>query len=131
MKALSVHSVSLQILLDPYKREEAVESAVVLIDDREAQKLVAYWPRDGSTWNISPLKMPKEPNEIWRWLWNGIHVNMDELALCSGVPRNLILQKYSLLQANRLIYPDHTVSGWAQKILQAEVKLRYSGKPRQ
>ena len=41
--------MDLRILLMPYKSSETADSAVVLLEDREAQKLVAFWPNELAT----------------------------------------------------------------------------------
>lgn len=112
--------------LKPFKQAETVESAVLLMDDPTAKRLVAYWPNYPLAWSQPRGTPPEDPRDRWRWLWDGMPVNLALLAVQTGIAKNLVGNAYEIAQANRLIYPDRTISTWASKILRAEVMKRYT-----
>lgn len=116
--------------LTPYKQRESAESAVLIIDDRYAQMVLAYWPRYPLPWSAPRGSAPEEMGERWDWLWSGIPLNHELISAKTGVAKNLVGSRLEILQANYLIYPDRSISQWGSKILQAEVALRYDPRKR-
>lgn len=116
--------------LQPYKANEQAEAGILLMDDPEAKRIVAYWPNYPLAWSRPKGNPPEDSVALWSWLWLGVPINLQLIAVQAGVPANIAESKLEVLEANRLIYPDRTISSWAQKILRAEVVRRYTGGPK-
>lgn len=117
--------------LDHYKRlDRGSPSAVYpILHDPDSRLLLAAWASYLVPWKPPEGLAPQEQDSrVWEWLWKGCRPSMARLEGLSGVPKVFIARKLRILRGARLIFPDGTISAWADKILQAEITLVYPTK---
>lgn len=120
--------MNLQELLDPFRDQEPL-SAVLIMDDDEAKKIAAAWLRVPGKWAPVDESPPQAMNELWPWIWKGLAPPPPELAGIladfTALPQAEVSEKLAMLIANRLIFPDGTISAWAEKAIAHDVYFRY------
>lgn len=105
-------------LLAAVKAAEVKETAALVVQDKNLQRVLAAWPavRRDSTGKTN------EDGDEWQALW--AQVGFDErmfielTGLSTGVARSAIKRALTL----RLIYPDGTVHSVAKVVLQKVIK---------
>lgn len=104
-------------------REDGVLlGAVQMINDQEAQRVVAAWMNFPVAWKAPKSKQPEtDDRELWDWMWKGAEYDMNDLAERSGVDRFRIKGVMVRLIAARLIFPDGSIAGTASGVLKTEV----------
>lgn len=121
----------LEQYLESFKAgEEAnVHTAIILADDREAQRVLSTWSMLPISWEEPKGEAPEDLRDLWDWLWGGIKVNWALLGERTGMTAARVQNRFEPLRANRLVYPDGTVSGNAIGFLKSEVlKTMQKGK---
>ena len=108
-------------LLARFRASESPESAVWLLSDPEAKRLVGVWLTFPTRWTAPKGKPPEDERLAWDWIWNGNEPDLKELAARSDLAHFATARKFEALRASRLIYPDGTISAWASAILKADV----------
>lgn len=118
-------------LLEPYRQEEGDPNnekaprlshlTVQLIGDRQAQKVLAAWSTMPMAWKKPARRIPEDSKLRWDWLWRGVKTDMGHLSLRAGVSLVALEGVLDRLQGCRLIYPDGTISAWAQGVLDGAV----------
>lgn len=115
--------------LDAFKTTEPSETLFLVSDDAQAKKLLSVWPY---LWKHAPSypkgPPPEDMNERWLWLWSLVQPDFEAMAERSGLPKYAVKEKFEVLKAGRLVYPDGTVSQWATRMLRTEVANQYSTK---
>ena len=90
----------------------------VHLQDARARRLASAWSNYPTPWTRPTNKLVVDRGSTWkrrttravRWAWQGNAIDFDELAAAAGL---LIVECYrywKVLAANRLIYPDGTLS---------------------
>lgn len=108
-------------LLASFRTSESPESAVWLLNDPEAKRLVGVWITFPTRWTAPKGKPPEDERLAWDWIWTGNAPDLDGLATRADLQRYATARKFEALRASRLIYPDGTISTWASAILKADV----------
>lgn len=101
-------AATLSELLDPH-RDDAPEAAIVLLDDLEMMRVAVAWTRVAKSWREPRRAQPTDPDEVWMWLWDGVHFEPEELARAAGVPAPRAMDKLGTLMRVRAALPDGTV----------------------
>jgi len=117
-------------LIEFFKKKETPEDTACLmpeerfIDTDSLRRLVIAWPKARRS-RINPWATTSEEGDVacWRWLWEQVDYDQEELKRIAGVGSN-ITSLMDILIGNRLLYPDGTVSLWAQKVIRQVFKTR-------
>lgn len=109
--------------LDQFRRREADfrGAAVALLRtgapaDNAPLRLALAWQAVDPTWEPPADPCPATESAIWRWIWEGVDVDEGEIARAAGVAIEDVRHYLPQLIANRLIYPDGTVSSVVQDV---------------
>ncbi len=120
--------------LREFRATESMSSAMLVIDDTDAKKLLAAWTTFPPVpWAQPQSEVPTDARHRWDWIWSGVPVELDELARAAGVSVHVAPAKWRVLVAGRLVYPDGTISSAADAALRAHVAAhvgRRPGRPR-
>lgn len=109
--------------------KDSVENTICLISETGAmdsdslRRLVVAWPKIKKVKINSGMAHPTDLADLWEWIWEQVQYNVDDLRRTSGVGPN-ILNLMQVLIGNHLLYPDGTVSIWAQKIIRQILKTK-------
>ena len=116
-------SAALDALVAIFRSNESsyMHTAVVLIGDSAAQKIVSAWTTSPIVWKAPPTAQPTDDHELWDWAWEGVVVEWTDLSKRSGLPISRLTALFETLRSNRLIYPDGTAANHAIGVLKAEV----------
>lgn len=106
-----------QSVLEEFKKAERPEDIIPLVSNEDARKLVISWPKTIIRRLKSAKQCPDDRNERWQWLWRHVQWCEKDLMEISGVPEAKFRRVFNLIKGNRLIYPDGSVSGHAEKYL--------------
>lgn len=114
--------------LSRFKATETKETAALVVEDKDLQRILACWPHVPRAVVESPLENPGN----WAALWDGVGVDEPALADLSGLTAGRALVAYRRARALRLIYPDGTVHSVARVVLQAVIRAAVpaAAKPR-
>ena len=104
-----------------------MHAAVVVLGDREAQKILAAWSTMPSSWRLPAGAPPENERVLWDWVCTGSVVNWNELAQRSGVAVAKVPKIFEVLRSNRLVYPDGTIAAFAAAVLKGEVMKSMKG----
>lgn len=110
-------------------------TAVFLVGCRRSQKILAAFttlpvsweqPNESPPLDISRVKSGdalthQEAGRLWDWLWEGVAVDFDLLCERTDLERAEVEQKFEVLRASRLVYPDGSAAGMATGVLRAAV----------
>lgn len=107
--------------LERFKAAESVDATVLIIDDPAAQRVIVAW----QFCSVEILEMDadlKDLSEVDRWdaLWKAVRFDRDKLAARSGLARVVADQRFEMVRAARLIYPDGTVNRLALQVIKAQ-----------
>ena len=103
------------------EEKDHMHTAVVLIGDAAAQKLVSAWSTSPVQWKLPESTPPEDMRELWDWVWSGVKIDMPDLSKRTGLPVSRLQGILETLRSNRLIYPDGTAANHAIGVLKAEV----------
>ncbi len=117
--------------LEPFRQAEGdpnnekaprlAHTAVQLINDRPAQKVLAAWSVIPMKWKRPRSQLPEEMTDRWEWLWKGHRVDIVILAGSAGVSLIVLEGVLERLKGCRLVYPDGSISAWAQGVLDGAI----------
>ena len=108
-------------LLQPFKADEDPTRIICLVDDLEAMRVAVLWPYVGAAWRRPAGKVPKDPIDLWDWLWSGVEVDGERFAKMAELPEKRVESKMAMLAAARLVYPDGTIASQARGLIQRRV----------
>ncbi len=110
-------------LLEPFRTAEGsmAHTAVVLDEQRDLMRLCAAWTTMVVRWTYPPGAVPDSEAARWDWIWNGVDFEVGALAKRSGIMENKLLDRFEILRAARLVYPDGTVANVAKLIMRTAV----------
>lgn len=110
-------------ILNNFKRQEALENVVVLVDDTILQKAILGWPSVRIQYNYDRdterISDDCSENDQWEALWEAIKFDMDDFALSSGCRASDTESVFLRLKRLHLIYPDGSMGMLARKYLQS------------
>jgi hypothetical protein len=107
--------------LAEYRQQAGPESAIPLMDDRDARVVAAAWGRIPVTW-VPPATGPERPpRDQWVTFWQSCRFSMSDLARASGLSERITTDKFEMLRSLWLIYPDGTLSRWAEALIKSHV----------
>jgi hypothetical protein len=119
---------SLRELLDAFKALEHNNDAVPVLNDDDAMKVLIAWSKLDPVWERPRAKMPaftpNNRNAVWLWLALGWDIDITSVSRGAGVSESVARTKLEVLQHNRLIYPDGTMSGGAKLALDIYVSTK-------
>ncbi len=118
-------------LLEPFRQAEGdpndekaprlAHTAVQLIGDPRAQKVLATWCTIPIGWKKPRRRIPEDFRERWDWLWLGVRFDPGHLSLRAGVSLIVLEGVLERLKGGRLVYPDGSISAWAQGVLDGAI----------
>jgi hypothetical protein len=114
--------------LELIKSIEQYESLILVIDDLDAQKVMAAWQIYHPPFKDRPIRKGETASDIWLSLWNSIEpIQFKLVSDDSGVPFASVCVLFRRLQNAHLIYPDGTISPNAKKLLTTAVGSNIAG----
>jgi hypothetical protein len=117
-------TVDISTLLQPFKTEEEsfVHTTIMLVGDRDSQKILSTWSMMPIRWIIPKSAPPTDPIYLWDWVWSGVLISWKDLETRSGINTGRLQKLFEPLKANRLLYPDGTLPNHVSQFLRAEIK---------
>lgn len=109
----------LVLACDAWRQHEVKETALVVIQDKDLQRILAVWPLIGRTVVSKPLDVPQM---TWNGLWDCVEVDVSGLDAVAGLPVGRGLAAYARAKALRLIYPDGTLHTYGKMAVQKLIK---------
>lgn len=112
---------------------EKLEDAAALTSDSgfdsDTMRVLAAWSKSEQGWSAPSRRAPTLATPTaWRWLVDGWELDVAGIADASGLPYSVVRKKLDVLTGNRLIYPDGTMSQFAESSLRAHMGMRLRGK---
>jgi len=110
---------NIEEILAPFKTDQDPLGLIFLIDNVPAMKLVAAWPNIIRGKYIRRKDPPPNDDQqrVWEWIWAGVRVDMDKLAIISGTTAARTEHLYTMLWVARIIFPDGSVHPQARNIV--------------
>ena len=114
--------------VEKFRSQEQVEDVLAITNVKDPQairlrRLVVAWGKIKID-RISvqrPAPPAEDEKELWKWMWECVRYDPEELRQVSGV-RVGVEMLMRVLIGNRIIYPDGTVSEYAKKVIRAILK---------
>lgn len=113
-----------QTTLESIKAQSQVMDVLPILEDDMAQKVLIAWPRIGISRTLPSSPLPDDTNAAWRWLWQGVEFDANELATIAGMHVQASSQKFEQIKGNHLIFPDGSMSDIAKKLLTDKTNAR-------
>lgn len=118
--------MDLQTAIDRFRDVETKETAAIVLQDKDLQRLLAAWPQVQWT-AVEPPPWTWSGPVDWAELWKGVRIDeaglLDMTGLQTGRARVALRRAISL----RLIYPDGTVHKVGRLVLQKLLKDALTG----
>ena len=116
--------------LEWFKSNEKPEVVLLIADDPQKIKILIAWTNT----TVQQVENSAAPegvceNETWRWLWDQVKFDHDDLREKSAVSSLSFDKQLQFLIGNRLIYPDGTINSFVQGYLRDKVLKLFDGKP--
>lgn len=121
--------MTLEELLTPFRASESNEAAIVLLGDDDAMRVLIAFQNAEHTWRKPQRKAPDVMAARWAWIVSGHHVDLDFIAIAARVSDETALAKVRMMFANRLVYPDGTITKAARTALNAHAAAKLGYKP--
>lgn len=103
--------------LETFKKSEAAEQVVPLVDDPELRNLVSIWP------NLDvEVTSRRKSFGSWSEVWRGVFVDTEDLADILGTPLGITERLFARARAAQLIYPDGSINEFARKYLASLIR---------
>ena len=109
----------LALACEAWRQQEVRETALVVIQDKDLQRILAVWPLVGRQVVAEPLDVPALD---WNGLWACVQVDVAGLEAVAGLPVGRGLAAYARAKALRLIYPDGTLHAYGKMAVQKLIK---------
>ncbi len=114
--------------LEITKSVEQYESLILIMDDLDAQKLMAAWQLYRPAFTDRAVRKGETVDDLWEKLWESVEpIQYKKLSDDSGVPYATVCVLFRRLMNARLIYPDGTISPNAKKLLTTAVGGNIAG----
>lgn len=114
----------LKSILQAFKTEEEsfVHTTIMLVGDRDSQKILSTWSMMPIRWVIPKIDPPTDSRSLWDWVWSGVVISWRDLEARSGINAARVQKMFEPLRSNRLLYPDGTLPNHVSQFLRAEIK---------
>ena len=106
----------LALACEAWRQQEVKESALLVIQDRDIQRVLTVWPMVGR--QVVGMVAAR----AWSDLWACVEVDEVGLVQMAGLPSGRALAGFARAKAMRLIYPDGTLHKLGQAALQKLIK---------
>lgn len=101
-----------QELLTQYKENPRRESAAMLLTDPELLRYCVIWKQ------VDVRRLSEYPHELsWPGLWDCVWVDVEKIALLADHEEVKARKTVERLKGLRLVYPDGTLMGLADKVI--------------
>jgi hypothetical protein len=121
-------------LLDVFKAQESERPEVIhpLLNNSILRNLVIAWSMTPVSFATPKGEVPEEEAARWRWLWQGVRFDRDDIANALKLDRTKVGRLVDRASAFRLIYPDGTANELALQFIRQEIAkgLKGKGKPK-
>lgn len=108
----------LEDVLAVFRALEANEDAIPILGNEDAMRVLAAWTKSDQHWRKPRRAMPEltatNHGLVWAWITSGWSFEYDPLARAANVSARIAAQQLDVLMANRLIYPDGSMSKGAR-----------------
>lgn len=99
-------------LLSQYKENPRRESAAMLLLDQDLLKYCVIWKQ------VEVRRLTNYPlTDSWGGLWDCVFVDVEKIALLADHEEVKARKMVERLKGLRLVYPDGTVMGLAEKVI--------------
>lgn len=119
-------------LIERLKVSESLSDIALVVHDACLQRLLRVWPAVHIMY--SETETNAENDLEMRLLWDGVQVDLEELAALAHIPRPMIACYFKQAKLLHLIYPDGTINAPAERFLnsllsQQLIGLKVASKP--
>lgn len=108
----------LALACDALRAEEVKEAALMVVQDKDLQRVLAVWPMVPRKLLADPLMASKD----WRGLWGCVEVDEEALMQMCGLPMGRAPLAFTRAKALRLIYPDGSLHAYGKAALLKLIK---------
>lgn len=108
----------------PYRDAEVKETALLVVQDKDLQRMLAVWPLVERRVVVDPY-MAAEGG--WAMLWTAVEVDEKGLWELCGLPTGRAPAAFARAKALRLIYPDGSVHHYGKMVVQKLIKDALTG----
>jgi len=117
-----------QEILDEFKKDEAAESIVPLIEDERLRNAVVAWK--SVTIERTGKANCEDAGEVarWNWLWTQVKYDQETFGTVAGLKPQDVKPVMTRLIGLRMIYPDGNINDFAKQYLKAIIMQRLQGK---
>ena len=98
------------------------EGILLVRHDEEATRVLAAWLSYPAEWKRPARPRPATRARLLEWLWSGITIDWFDLAARSGVSPFVVNEKFFLLAANHLVFPDGTCAPIARALIDQKTR---------
>ena len=109
----------LSLACDAYRAAEINETALVVIQDRDLQRILSVWPLVARRVVAQPLDVTLGD---WPGLWACVEVDEAGLDAVAGLPVGRSKIAFNRARSLRLIYPDGTLHRYGKMAVQKLIK---------
>lgn len=123
-------------MITAFRAIEANEDIIPVAGDDVAMRVLAAWTKTENVWRMPkrarPTFGPSTHHDCWRWITSGWMPDYEGLAEATGLDYSTASDKMRVLIANRLVYPDGTMSKPSTILMvgYAAAKLGLKGDPK-
>lgn len=114
-----MYEEALALACAPYRAAEVRETALMVVQDKDLQRVLAVWPLVDRLVMADPQEAGKEG---WERLWSAVVVDEKGFEALCGLPTGRAPAALSRAKALRLIYPDGTVHQYGKMVVQKLIK---------
>ena len=114
-------------ILAYFKKTEASENIVPLIEDVQLRNALVAWKGVVIRYNKSTNTPPPDEPSKWNWLWEQIEFDKTTFGVVAGLKAQDVGGILTRMIGLRLIYPDGTVNTFARQYLRSMI-LKQLGK---
>ena len=118
-------------VLKKFKADEAARPECIhpLVRDPDLRNLVALWSMSTIEFLPPKSKLPDEENDRWKWLWEKVSFDREELSVSLRLDRMKLSRLFDRAVAFRLIYPDGTTNTLAIQYIRGDIAKSLQKKP--
>lgn len=125
----NAEAIELDTMLNEFRANESPDAAIVLLGDDEAMRVLIAFQNAEHDWKRPRRAVPKTMASRWAWLVLGHDVDLEFISIAARVSDETAHTKLRMLFANRLVYPDGTITKAARTALNAHAAAKLGYKP--
>lgn len=118
--------MQLSTAIERFRAGENKETAAILLQDKDLQRLLAAWPQ-APLEAVSPLPWGSAGPADWPALWQGVRLGEATLIEMTGLQPGRARVALRRAIALHLVYPDGTLHHYARLVLQKLLKDALTG----